>query len=283
VDSVSGVALSDELLKDARPVFRFGANYQSGQATYFRASWGQGFRFPTLAEKFITTDLGGTPISPNPFLTSETGWSSEVGFKQGFQVSNWNGFLDVAAFWMEYEDMIEFVFTGFETGFQALNIGNTVIKGVEASIQGQGELAGIPTSIIAGYTYIDPRFKDFSEQDRLRSSVDFNVLKYRFRHTVKVDIESQFNKFNVGVAMFRNSNMEAIDAIFEALVVPGLGEYRATNDNGFYLFNARVGYQATEQLKLSFIAKNLTNIEYTKRPGLLEPTRLWTARVDYKF
>lgn len=282
-DTVSNIPLTDELLSDARPVLRFGANYQQGEATYFRASWGQGFRFSTLAEKFITTDLGGTPISPNPFLTSETGWSSEIGVKQGFQVSKWQGFLDVAAFWMEYEDMIEFIFTGFETGFQATNIGNTVIKGLETSIQGQGEIGGIPTTIIAGYTYIDPKFKDFSEQDRLRSSVDFNVLKYRFKHTVKVDIESRFNKLNVGVAMFRNSQMEAIDAIFEALVVPGLGDFRAANNNGFYLFNARVGYQATEKLKIGLVAKNLTNIEYTKRPGLLEPTRLWTMRLDYKF
>jgi len=283
VDTVQGVVLTDELLEDARPVFRFGANYQSGPATYFRASVGQGFRFPTLAEKFITTDFGGTPVSPNPFLVSELGWSSEIGVKQGFQVSKWRGFIDVAAFWMEYEDMIEFVFKSFETGFQANNIGNTIIRGIEGSIQGQGAIGNIPTTILAGYTYIDPRFQDFTEQDRLRSSVDFNVLKYRFRHTVKVDVESQFNKFNVGAAMFRNSHMEAIDAIFESFAVPDLAEFRANNNNGFYLFNARLRYQATENLKLSFIVKNIGNVEYTKRPGLLEPTRQWTGRVDYKF
>ncbi len=282
-DTIRGVPLTDELLTDSRPVIRIGANYQSGEATYFRASWGQGFRFPTLAEKFITTDLGGTPISPNPSLTAETGWSSEVGFKQGFQVSNWRGFLDVASFWMEYDDMIEFVFVSFADGFQAKNIGNTIIRGAETSIQGQGKILGIPTNVIAGYTYIDPKFKTFTEDDQLRSSVNYNVLKYRFKHTVKVDIESTFNKFNVGVAMFRNSQMEAIDAIFENIVVPGLRDFRAENNNGYYLFNARVGYQANEHLKFGFLVKNLTNIEYAKRPGLLEPTRLWTMRVDYKF
>ena len=268
---------------DARPVARFGANYQAGEATFFRASWGQGFRFPTIAEKFITTDLGGTPISPNPELQSETGWSSEIGFKQGFKVVEWQGFLDVASFWMEYEDMIEFIFTGFADGFKATNIGNTVIKGFEGSIQGKGDILGTPTNIIAGYTYIDPKFKTFTEEDQLRSSVNYNVLKYRFKHTIKVDIESTFNKFNVGVAMFRNSHMEAIDAVFESLVVPGLRDFRAENNKGFYLFNARVGYQANEHLKVGFLVKNLTNIEYTKRPGLLEATRLWTMRVDYKF
>lgn len=282
-DTVRGVPLTDELLTDSRPVLRFGANYQSGAATFFRASWGQGFRFPTLAEKFITTDLGGTPISPNPFLTAETGWSSEVGFKQGFQVSNWRGFFDLASFWMEYDDMIEFIFVSLGDGFQANNIGNTVIRGIETSIQGQGSILGVPTNIIAGYTYIDPKFKEFTENDQLRSSADFNVLKYRFKHTVKVDVESTFKKFNVGVAMFRNSHMEAIDAIFENLVVPGLKDFRAQNNNGFYLFNARVGFQANEHLKVGLVARNLTNIEYTRRPGLLEPTRSWTLRLDYKF
>ena len=282
-DSVNMVPLTDDLLTDARPILRVGANYQAGQGTFFRASWGQGFRFPTLAEKFISTDLGGTPISPNPFLQAETGWSSEIGFKQGFKISNWNGFFDFASFWMEFEDMIEFVFVGFADGFQANNIGNTVIRGLEGSIQGQGDIFGIPTAVIAGYTYIDPRFKTFTEEDRLRSSADFNVLKYRFRHTVKVDVESQFGKFNLGVAMFRNSQIEAIDAIFETLVVPGLADFRATNNNGFYVFNARLGFQATENLKFAVLGRNLANAEYTRRPGLLEPTRSWTLRVDYKF
>ncbi|MEM1121470.1 MAG: TonB-dependent receptor, partial [Bacteroidota bacterium] len=280
---VADITIPEGRTSDARPIFRFGANYQAAEATFFRGSWGQGFRFPTIAEKFITTDLGGTPISPNPELVSETGWSSEIGVKQGFKVSDWRGFLDVAGFWMEYENMIEFVYTGFRDGFKASNIGNTVIKGIDASIQGQGKIGNIPTNIIAGYTYVDPRFKEFTEDDRLRSSADFNILKYRFRHTVKVDVESKFKKFNVGVAMFHNSNMEAIDAIFEAVVIPGLREYRAANANGFYLFNARVGYQATEQLKLGFLVKNFTNQEYSKRPGLLEQTRLWSMRVDYRF
>lgn len=273
----------DSLSSDSRPIARFGLNYQAGEKTYLRASWGQGFRFPTIAEKFITTDLGGTPISPNPFVTSETGWSSEIGIKRGFSVSKWNGFVDVAAFWMEYENMIEFILTSFQNGFQATNIGNTVIKGFDTSIQGQGQLFGVNTNIIAGYTYINPKYQEFTEAEQRGSSVDYNVLKYRFKHTFKIDVESNFNKFNVGVALFRNSHMEAIDAVFEAIVVPGLGAYRAANNNGYYLVNARVGYQANEHLKIGFLVNNLTNIEYTKRPGLLEPTRLWTMRVDYKF
>lgn len=279
---VNGQAVPDSLNKEGKPIFRFGMNYQAGVATFVRGSWGQGYRFPTIAEKFITTDLGGTPISPNPNLGSETGWSTEIGLKQGFKISEWQGFFDAAVFWMEYQDMIEFILTSPFTGFQAQNIGNTVIKGIEGSVQGQGKLFGIPTSLIAGYTYIDPKFKEFTENEDLRSSADYNILKYRFKHTFKLDIESQFGKLNIGVGVFKNSHMEAIDGIFNT-IIRGLRTFREANNNGYFLVNARIGFQANEHLKIGFIGKNLTNIVYTKRPGLVEPTRLWTMRIDYKF
>ncbi len=289
-EQVFGFTIPDGKFEDSRPILRLGMNYQVQETTYLRASWGQGFRFPTIAEKYITTQAAGFPIVPNPELVSETGWSSEVGLKQGFQVSNWQGYLDVAAFWMEYTDMIEFTLAtvtdarGFPlVGFQAQNIGGTVIRGVDISLAGQGSLGDIPVSLLTGYTYIDPKFKDFTEEDRGRSSVAYNILKYRFKHSVKLDVESTFGPFKVGIALIRNSHMEAIDALFEQIIIPGLATYRATNNNGYYLWNARVSYQLTPQLKASFLVNNLTNQEYSTRPGLLEPTRLWSMRADYVF
>jgi len=288
---IRGILVPDGTTSDDRAIFRFGANYQAAEATYFRTSWGQGFRFPTIAEKFITTQAAGFPIFPNPALESETGWSAEVGVKQGFKISNWQGYVDLAAFWMEYENMMEFSVALMartdnplpEIGFQAQNIGNTRIRGLDLSVAGQGSFKNIPTSILAGYTYIDPQFKEFTEDDKARSSEDYNILKYRFKHSIKVDVESRFQKLSVGLALFRNSNMEAIDALFEDYVIPGLKEYRAANNNGYYIWNARVAYHFNEQFKASLLVKNLTNVEYGTRPGLLEPTRLLSMRLDYKF
>ena len=289
-EEVGGFSIPDGRFEDSRPILRLGMNYQVQKNTFLRASWGQGFRFPTIAEKYITTQAAGFPIVPNPELVSETGWSSEIGLKQGFQVSNWQGYLDVAAFWMEYTDMIEFTLAtitganGFPlVGFQAQNIGNTVIRGLDISLAGQGKIGSIPISLLTGYTYIDPKFKDFTEEDQGRSSVDCNILKYRFKHSVKVDVESAFGPLKIGIALIRNSHMEAIDALFEQIIIPGLADFRATNNNGYYLWNGRVSYQITPQLKASFLVNNLTNTEYSTRPGLLEPTRLWSMRVDYTF
>jgi len=267
---VAGTIIPDGRVEDDRTVFRLGLNYQVQEGTYLRASWGQGFRFPTLAEKYISTEAAGFPILPNPGLESETGWSSEIGIKQGFKIRNWQGYFDVAAFQMQYENMIEFNAAAVSIdgvtafGFQAQNIGDTVIKGLDFTIAGEGNFGSMPLAILAGYTYIDPKFQDFTESIQARSSVDYNILKYRFQHSIKADVETGFNKFKIGIALIRNSHMEAIDALFETFVIPGLKEYRTLNNNGYYLWNTRVSYQASSALKASFLINNLTNQEFSK-------------------
>ena len=140
---------------ESKPVFRLGANYKVSEATFLRASWGQGYRYPTIAERFISTSVGGgIRVTENPSLTSETGWSAEIGIKQGFRIDNFNGFFDLAFFHTEYQNMIEFNldrFT-FPPAFQSQNIGDTKIRGVDFNITGQGEIAGVKTSILTGYT-----------------------------------------------------------------------------------------------------------------------------------
>ncbi len=296
-------------IKEAKPVFRFGASYQIDRTTFLRASWGQGYRFPSIAEKFIYTLFGGTPIIPNPELTSETGWSAELGLRKGFQISEFNAFIDVAGFISEYNDMMEFniVLAGFPPPFQSRNVGDTRIKGFETSITGRGKLFGLETTALIGYTYIDPKFKEFASIDSLRfGSAAFqqtdayqnainssicsgdrsncrNVLKYRYRHTFKFDMESRYRKFSVGLAAIYNSQMENIDEVFEAFVVPGLRQYRKEHQNGDLVMSARIGFFATDHLKLSLLGNNLTNREYVSRPGKLEAPRSITVRMDYDF
>ncbi|PHN01347.1 vitamin B12 receptor precursor [Flavilitoribacter nigricans DSM 23189 = NBRC 102662] len=278
--------------KESKPVFRLGLNYELADYTFLRASWGQGYRFPTVAEKFIFTDAGGFFITPNPTLRSETGWSTEIGIKQGFRLSSFEGFIDISGFLMRYEDMMEFNLVGF--GFQASNIGGTEIKGMEFTVAGRGSLFGLPTSILAGYTYIDPRFKEFDntqipagetgsrgQVNANNSSSEDNILKYRSRHTFKLDLESRFRRFSLGWETISGSQIEAIDRIFN-LIVPGLESFRM-NNQGYLVHNVRAAYRFTEDIKLSMILGNLTNREYSIRPGLLEGPRNLTARLDFKF
>ncbi|HNM27856.1 MAG TPA: TonB-dependent receptor, partial [Saprospiraceae bacterium] len=216
------------LNKESKPVFRVGANYQAGRATYFRASWGQGYRYPTIAEKFINTDFStGNVVRPNPKLVSETGWTAEIGLKQGFRVGNWMGFADLTAFQSEYQDMMEFVLAELTfsidpgpppalvplASFESQNVGDTKVKGFECSVTGQGKLGGGTLSLLTGYTWTEPKYKEFTNRIDEGSSVDYNVLKYRFRNSFKLDAEYAWKKFTFGSSVNYNSKMEAIDAI----------------------------------------------------------------------
>ena len=51
-----------------KPIFRSGLNLKLTQATWLRCSYGQGFRFPTITEKFIKTRTGGLDVFPDPQL-----------------------------------------------------------------------------------------------------------------------------------------------------------------------------------------------------------------------
>ena len=322
--------------REARPVFRAGLNYEAAPYTFVRASWGQGYRYPTIAERYITTFIGepgsiqSLAIFANPSLQSETGWSAELGIKQGIRLGGkdknpWMGFIDLAGFWTEYQNMMEFTFGGGDPNarpssgigfFQSINTGNTMIRGFEGSIMGQGRIAGIKTNILTGYTFLDPRFKDFDTLQRILSSSDENILKFRNVHTAKFDVESFFLKeenLSFGVAVLYASAMEAVDRFFEDIDLRGIriedglatrngrpfdffgiGRYRQEfNDGRYFDLQARVSYRHTlrrdskgkalETVKFSVVGRNLLNQEYTIRPALIAPQRHFTLRLDFDF
>lgn len=161
----------------AKPVFRAGANYQLHKATFARASFGQGYRFPSIAEKFIVTGVGAINIFANPDLVPETSYNAEIGIKQGFKIGDFMGFLDVAVFQQEYENFIEFTFgqwkyvtplQGFDDlerfandleksiGFKSVNTGKAKIRGAEISVMGAGDIGKVSIQMLAGYTYTLP-------------------------------------------------------------------------------------------------------------------------------
>lgn len=93
-----------------RPVFRAGINYQLAEYSFLRASFGQGYRNPTIIEKYALKDIGGFGVFPNSKLKAEKGFNAELGFKQGYKIGGFQGVFDVAGFYTEYDDMIEYYF-----------------------------------------------------------------------------------------------------------------------------------------------------------------------------
>jgi iron complex outermembrane receptor protein len=299
-----------ETKTETKPVGRFGINYQPAKYTYLRASFGQGYRFPTIAEKFIYTQLSPSiEIRSNPDLTSETGFSAEFGVKQGIKLGkNINAFLDVAGFYSQYNNMMEFnpgaeydsVTNATIFYFQSLNIGNTRIYGTEVTIFGEGKVANkFPMNIMLGYTFVKPEYRDYDENkaEFQTDLVDYNVLKYRFRHTFTSSWDAQFSRFTIGLSAQYYSFMENLDGIFVS-IAPGLGQYRINRlkedyqdkkkqnqYKGDFILDVRVGVLIGKKKNYSFTfnVKNITNREYTLRPALIEAPRNYSFRWDMTF
>ncbi|HKR05893.1 MAG TPA: TonB-dependent receptor [Bacteroidia bacterium] len=278
---------------ESKPVFRSGINIKVFENTHVRASYGQGYRFPSVAEKFIRTEIGNRfEVFPNDSLQSETGWSAEGAINQGFKISDWKGSIDVAYFWMEYRDMMEFSFgqygkivpPTYGIGFKSLNTGNTRINGVDVTLSGQGKLGNVPMTLLCGYTYIDPIQLDFDpKKDTVFNSVTYNVLKYRYRRMFKGDVEATFfSRIVFGVSVRYTSFMENIDKAFNSYI-PGLKHYRDIHKVDDWVFDNRIIFKLTDQIDLGLITKNVFNHEYMGRPADLQPPRSFTMQARIKF
>ncbi len=307
----------DTLSTPIQPVVRAGMTYQLFEETYLRASYGQGYRFPSIGEKFVATSVGPLNIFPNPNLQPERGSSAEIGIKQGLKVGEWVGYVDVAAFWTEYTDMMEFTFglylpdsvgpsfiptdPGYVfnwVGFRAENVQKAQIKGIDATIVGSGNLGKVKTTILAGYTYMNPISPDAdSAYLATYSDTVSNILKYRFNHLIKGDIQFDYKKWSLGFSARYNSFIENIDKTFEDLfipinnggiplgdfIVPGLPDYRDERNKGDAVFDLRLSHQITPSSKLAFIVNNALNREVMGRPGDVQAPRTYAFQYSLNF
>jgi iron complex outermembrane receptor protein len=231
-----------------KPVVRSGLSIKLAKATYLRSSYGQGYRFPTIAERYIVTSAGGLSVFPNPNLQPETSWNGEIGIKQGMKIGKFYGYLDIVGFWQEYNNAMEYVMGNWGNlnnlvpgksdvfGFKFLNTGDTRIRGLEMSIAGKGDFTkNFSMTILAGYTLLDPRMLNpttvFAYDSLQLIGTDTNVvvtplsyqstssnksgiLKYRSRHQFKGDVEFTYKKLAIGYSARYYSFIENIDQAF---------------------------------------------------------------------
>ncbi|HYV93949.1 MAG TPA: TonB-dependent receptor [Chitinophagales bacterium] len=311
----------DTATGNSKPVFRAGLNFQLTKNTFLRASFGQGYRFPSIAEKYISTSVSVLKIFPNPEVQAESGWSTEVGVKRAFRAGNWLGYLDLAAFMQRYKDLIEFSFGYYSPnpipgqfdltylGFKSINIENARVSGAEFSVIGEGRIGNVKTNLLAGITFINPinlHQKDFvdsllandnslssSQKDSLKTT---EILNYRFQTTAKFNLDQSYKKFSWGVNMQYNSVMVNVDPFFlgtDPLIIylylkphefiPGVKEYRDAHNHGDYVIDLRFSYDLSDKVRFSFITKNILNREYSVRPALVEAPRSVQAEVSVRW
>ena len=278
--------INDTLNSNKRSLVRYGLNYHFFKATYLRASYGQGFRNPSIAEQFIRTQVGSIVIFPNDSLKQEKGWTSEIGIRQILMDKSWIVVLDAARFWSEYTDMMEFSFGLYPPdglGFKSQNIGNTRITGYDLSVSGKGDLFGLPSLFSIGYTVIKPIKKDFDPiNDPKNGSVNYNVLKYRYRKLWKIDAEVNYHHLAIGFDARYYSYMENIDYVFQTLIA-GVKHYRTTHNLGDWVYDGRVSYQVQKNVTIACIIKNCFNTEWATRPADLQEPRTYNLQANVKF
>lgn len=231
-----------------KPVARAGLNYQLGKASFIRASVGQGYRYPSITEKFVRRDIGGIGAFPNPDLKAETGYNVELGYRQGYKFGPFRGYMDVAGFYTEYKNMIEFNIGLFNTdppfqqitnlkdvlsmilqgnmpgiGAQFSNVDKARIYGVDFSINGVCDITP-HTSLTynLGYVYTEPEDVGYKERNAVedgytdplqmkQKSNNSKYLKYRQKHSVKGVFDLQWKRLSVGTNLAWKSKTLAVD------------------------------------------------------------------------
>lgn len=293
---LDGADIAPEFKSD-KFLYRYGLNWNLWNGGYLRGSYGQGYRFPTIAEKYINTTAGGLQIVPNPKLEPENGRTIELGIKQAFKLGEVKGVIDVACFESRYFNMMEFLLTN-RLQFQSKNIGNTHIKGFEIENQLEFKIGQTVISQSLGFMYIDPKYLDWDlkgknlainerefaplgQQNAANSSSSQNILKYRSKNLFRYDLEINRKNAYVGVGFQYASHVEAIDWLFQiSLFIQGIQDFRAEHDHGYRIYDFRLGYKF-HKLNLQLNLNNAFNEAYTTRPGLMEAPRNLSFRFTY--
>ncbi|MFN0157890.1 MAG: TonB-dependent receptor [Bacteroidota bacterium] len=233
-----------------------GLVYSLVAGTTFRASYGRGFRAPAAAEAFVTTEVAGLEVIPNPALDPERSVSYEIGVNQ---LLGETALLDVALFHNDFYDLIEprFVSVAGELKAQFHNVTRARVQGFEFSTK----LGLFEKSVFfdLGYTYVYPRDVDLRD-----------ILKYRPRHVLHLSGLAHAGMFMFGADFRYVSRVERIDEEFNFFVD------KADQRVAIYLTDLRIGVDLIKTgipLSATVNVHNLFQYNYVELVGNLAPPR----------
>jgi outer membrane cobalamin receptor len=316
----------DDSLVNAAPIFRAGMNYEFTRGSNIRASFGQAFRSPSIAERYLSTNAGGVFVESNPSLEVEKGYSAEIGFKQGFLFGKGErsllGYLDVAGFIMDYNNMIEFgiqdpdtFIFGATPVFAARNYSHARITGIEATTMVQWTRDKLHFDVNGGITYMNPvnlsPGEDTMQVDLLNtvgpqdSAFNFEalgmllamnsptdasfhrtdnprVLKYRSKWLNRFSATLGYGRWSLTCNYRYKSPLLAIDQ-FLYVGVPGTADWVLSHPKGFSVFDFIVSAQVTKAFLAQFSVKNAFNEEYAVLPGNIGEQRSFALQLKYVF
>ena len=239
--------------------------YRPASGTTFRASYGEGFRVPSLPEAFVEAGSTGLLAVPNRDLKPERTRSYEAGVSQKLGAF---GSLDLAAFRSDIENLIEpgLIVAGLDLQVQWRNVTRARVQGFESSFQATFFGGGLACNF--GYTYVYP--EDLTQND---------ILKYRPRHIVHADARGKIHWLNVSADFRFISRIERIDTeLVDAGVIPD-GDQRVP----IYVTDVRVGADlgfTGIPLSISLNVNNLFQHNYVELIGNVMPPRTYVLVLE---
>ncbi len=236
----------------------------------FRASYGQGFRVPSVAERFIN-NREFFPIESNTALMPEESEGYEVGLHLTVGLGKRAALeFDVAAFHNEYDGLIEAVFVPTLGAFQFQNLTEARIRGIETSLQA-GTLNG-KQKLSLSHTLLDARDLKLDKP-----------LNQRSRHLVIASANSYLlGPMFIGADYRYVSKAEAIDSDLGRFVKSASARVPVS------VLDLRVGFDKDAGMgragyRLAVIIKNATDQYYTERPAFLAPPRHGMLQLEVMF
>lgn len=239
---------------------KMSASFQLTDHTTLRASYGRGFRVPSVAERFFS-NRDFFPLDSNITLKPETSTGLEAGFTYLRALGNRLYIkTDITGFWNDYENLVEPTFIPEAAAFKFVNLVSAQIRGVEST-------AAFSTmdnnhEVAVSYTFLDT------------NDIETNLpLTYRSTHLFKVSGRSALTSWaDIGVDFRSVSSPETVDSDF-SLFVPDAELFpkviitdlrlRFSNERA----DQRIGVSGT------FLINNLFDYYYVSRPAFFAPPR----------
>lgn len=215
---------------------RFAAAYSGLEGYVFRASWGQGFRAPSLFE--LNFEQFG--VVPNPDLRPERSAGYDVGVERRFDDASGNAIVTARAafFQTRVRDQIDFDFA--RSGY--FNIDRTRARGVEAEVEWR-PTASISASLV--YTFTD--------------AVDLDTGAALLRQPK-----------HKGTAVTSWAPTSRLTLSSSVIFNGREADFPAPNDS-FVRLDLRGAYRLNETLELYARVENVTDADYQDVSGFGEP------------
>lgn len=241
---------------------KLSAAYILADGFVLRGAFGDGFRVPSVAERFVSNS-DYLPIVTNIEVRPEISRSYEIGARSYSSIAGWSVVLDGAFFWNDYRRLVEPVFIPRERAFQFVNLTRARIRGTEFNVEASAPDGRV--RLQTGYTYLDARDLALNEP-----------LVFRSEHLLKTSGTWRPGIFEAGFDLRLASRPRRVDSDF-ALFVKDADRMVATR-----VLDLRLGIN-WRGLRATIHVKNALDYYYLERPALLAPPRHFTVQTALRF